>query len=98
MRWCLAAVFAASLLIVPAAEAQTAAPDVATLPAIETQVSRSRGLPPTAEPAMRVLDNAGPQQLPSDAYDTDYPPNERELDQQAWVTLGLIKSTGNLVQ
>src|SRR4051794_15829612 len=98
MRWCLAAVFAASLLIVPAAEAQTAAPDRATLRLIETQVSQIRGLQPQAEPELRVLDHTSLQQMLSDEYDKDYLPAERELDQQAWIALGLIKPTDNLVQ
>ena len=98
MRACLAAVLAATLLLAPAAQAQSATADVSGLRQIESQVSQIRGLQPMYEPDLRLLDAAGIDQFLVDEFDSDYLPVERELDQKAWVALGLIKSTDDLVQ
>lgn len=98
IRRCLAAALAACLLLALPASAQTSSPDLATLRGIETQVSQIRGLQPLAEPDLRVLDSATMRQLLLDHFDRDYLPVERELDQKAFVALGLIRSSDNLVQ
>ena len=74
------------------------APDPATLRAIETQVSQIRGLAAKYEPQLTVLDHVSLKKYLVDSFDRDYLPHERESDQKAWVALGLIKSSDDLVQ
>ena len=98
IRACLAALLAAALLVTPAAQAQTTTVDVSVLRQIEAQVSQIRGLQPLSEPDLRVVDAAGMHQYLVGELDSDYLPAERELDQKAFVALGLIKPTDDLVQ
>jgi hypothetical protein len=99
MRWCLLAILAAALLVAPSAAAQTIdAPDLSTLGAIQQQVSAIRGLQPLADPELEVLDAEGIRDYLRKQFDRDYLPQERELDQKAWVALGLIRSTDDLTQ
>jgi hypothetical protein len=98
MRTTVVALLAATLLVAPSVNAQSAGQDIASLRAIEAQVSQIRGLQPLSEPDFKVFDQAGLRQFLNDEYDQDYLPEERELDQKAWVALGLIKSSDDLVQ
>src|SRR5438270_8016302 len=99
MHRALAAILlSATLLLAPSANAQTQAPDLATLKAIEAQVSQIRGLQALTEPELNVLDAAGIHDYLSQEFDRDYLPQERELDQKAWIALGLIKPTDDLTQ
>ena len=74
------------------------APDPGMLRAIEAQVSQIRGLQPMYEPRLAVLDSASLRNYLIGQFDRDYLPGERESDQKAWVALGLIKSSDDLVQ
>jgi hypothetical protein len=100
---CLGAILCATVVIVAPASAQSTpaiganVPDTSTLRAIEAQVSQIRGLQPVSEPDLTLLDHASLHNYLVDEFDRDYWPNERELDQKAWVALGLLKSTENLV-
>src|SRR5919197_5317395 len=76
----------------------SAAPDLATLRAIEAEVSQIRGLQPLSEPELRVLDHVALDSYLRDQMDRDYLPSERESDQKQWVALGLIKSTDDLFE
>lgn len=97
-------VLCATLLVAAPASAQnapaigSAAPDLATLRAIEGQVSQIRGLQALSEPELRVLDHVSLHQYLADQFERDYLASEREADQKEWVALGLIKSTDDLVQ
>jgi hypothetical protein len=104
LRACLGGVLCALLLLAAPARAQTspaidaAAPDTATLRAIEGQVSQIRGLQPLTEPNLQLLDHASLTAYLADQFERDYLPNERESDQKELLLLGLIKPTDNLVQ
>jgi hypothetical protein len=99
-----ALVVCASLASASIASAQTspavgaAAPDTAALKAIESQVQQIRGLQPLSDPDLRFVDHPTLVQYLNDQFEQDYLPHERESDQKAWVALGLLKSTDNLVQ
>jgi hypothetical protein len=96
-----ALLLAASVAVVNAQSAPAIganAPDMSTLRTIEAQVSQIRGLQRLTETDLTLLDHVALHQYLADEFDRDYWPNEREADQKAWVALGLLKSTENLVQ
>ena len=98
-RSVLGAVLCALVLVAVPAHAQTVAPpDPAVLRGIEAQVSQIRGLSLQGEPKLNVLDHDALHQYLNDQFEREYLPNERESDQKAWVTLGLIKSSDDIVQ
>jgi len=89
----------ALLLLASTATAQPAAnPDPSTLRAIEGQVSQLRGLKPTAEPDLNLLDHTSLNTYLSEQFEQNYLPSERESDQKQLVALGLIQPTDDLVQ
>ncbi|HEV7665095.1 MAG TPA: hypothetical protein VGQ62_16305 [Chloroflexota bacterium] len=88
----------ASAQVAPASTAGAAAPDLAALRSIESQVAQIRGLQPLAEPDLKLLDHVSLHTYLAGQFDKDYLPNEREADQKQWVALGLIKSTDDVVQ
>jgi hypothetical protein len=104
VRVSLASALGALLLLAAPASAQSnqaigaAAPDTATLRAIEGQVSQIRGLQALTEPELKLLDHASLNAYLADQFERDYLPSEREADQKEFVLLGLLKSTDNLVQ
>src|SRR6266851_6739512 len=104
VRASLASALGALLLLAAPASAQTspaigaAAPDTATLRAIEGQVSQIRGLQALTEPNLQLLDHASLNAYLASQFERDYLPNERESDQKQFVLLGLIKPTDNIVQ
>src|ERR1700682_5896210 len=102
LRACLGGALCALLLLAAPASAQSspaigaAAPDTATLRAIEGQVSQIRGLQPLTEPNLQLLDHASLNAYLADQFERDYLPSEREADLKEFVLLGLIKPTDNL--
>ncbi|MDQ3809751.1 MAG: hypothetical protein M3336_05620, partial [Chloroflexota bacterium] len=92
-----------TLLILPGqAGAQESAiantPDATVLRAIERQVARQRGLAPSTEIPLRMLDQRSLREYLLAIYDRDYLPNEREADQKLLVALGLLEPWQDLVQ
>src|SRR5712692_5604470 len=104
LRASLVSAIGALVLLAAPASAQSspaigaAAPDTATLRAIEGQVSQIRGLQALTEPDLQLLDHASLNTYLASQFERDYLPNEREADQKEFVLLGLIKPTDNLVQ
>src|SRR4030088_1533556 len=104
LRACLGAAPGARRLLVVPANAQStpaidaAAPDIATLRAVERQVAQIRGLQPISEPDLQMLDHGSLHAYLADQFERDYLPSERESDQKEFVLLGLIKPTDDLVQ
>jgi hypothetical protein len=72
--------------------------DAATLQAIENQVSQIRGLKPTVDPDLQLLDHTSLRSYLVDEFERNYLPNERESDQKQLVALGLLQPTDDLVQ
>src|SRR6266567_274965 len=104
LRASLASALGALLLMAAPASAQNnpafgaAAPDTATLRAIEDQVSQIRGLQALTEPELKLLDHASLTAYLADQFEREYLPSERKSDQKEFVLLGLLKPTDNLVQ
>ena len=104
VRAVLGSALGALLLLAAPASAQSnpamgaAAPDTATLRAIEVQVSQIRGLQALTEPELKLLDHASLNAYLADQFEREYLPSERESDQKEFVLLGLLKPTENLVQ
>src|SRR5579872_29428 len=75
-----------------------AIPDPATLRSIESQVSQIRGLHPSSDPDLQLLDHTSLHSYLVDEFERNYLPSERELDQKELVALGLLQPGDNLVQ
>ena len=64
--------------------------------AVEQAVTRVRGLQPTREVELRFMSRAELRQYFLDAFNRDYPPDERARDQKLLVTLGLLRPDQDL--
>src|SRR5581483_2163942 len=80
------------------APAAVAAPDAATLRTIEQQVAQIRGLQPTADPDLQMLDHTSLHSYLVDEFERNYWPDERDADQKELVALGLLQPGDDLVQ
>ena len=64
--------------------------------AVEQGVARVRGLKPSRDVELRYMSRAELRQYFLEAFDRDYPPDERARDQKLLVTLGLLRPDQDL--